>query len=268
MGKLLFCLFALGILPSIADGSPAVRELFDGKTLNGWYKYLRGHGRDGDPKNVISVTNGVIRITGEEFGALVTEEEFSDYRLDVEYRWNGPAYGFKRKWAPDSGVLFHSTGPDGAFDGVWMHSLECNLIKGASGDFWTVGATNRPDIFIEGEAIPGVRLDCGYGKFPIWKEGGEKVHLSGNNRLCRCDIARNWRDKPDVEIAVNEKPMGEWNALSLVCRGETATVYFNGKLVNKATRVSPAHGKIQLQSEGWGVEFRKATLTKLNGRTD
>ena len=51
------------------------------------YTYIKGRGRNVDPKRVFSVTNGVIRVTGEEWGALVTEDEFSDYRLDVDYRF-------------------------------------------------------------------------------------------------------------------------------------------------------------------------------------
>ena len=38
---------------------------------------------------------------------------------------------------------------------------------------------------------------------------------------------------------------------------------FNGKTVNRLTRVSPSKGRIQLQSEGCPVEFRRVTLTPL-----
>jgi hypothetical protein len=94
-------------------------------------------GKNVDPKGVFSVTQGVIRITGEEWGGLVTEETFSNYRLSVEYRWLGTRFGSKTKAALDSGILFHSTGVDGGFGGIWMASHEYNLIQGASGDFWT-----------------------------------------------------------------------------------------------------------------------------------
>ena len=36
--------------------------------------------------------------------------------------------------ARDSGILLHSTGEDGAFSGIWMHSIECQLIEGGTGD--------------------------------------------------------------------------------------------------------------------------------------
>lgn len=241
------------------------RELFNGKNLDGWYTFLQGRGKNNDPKGVFSVTNGVIHITGEEWGALVTEEEFSDYRLDVEYRFLGTRFSSKLNKALDSGILFHSTGPDGGFSGIWMYSHEYNLITGASGDIWTVGSKkDRADMVVEAEADERIHTDptMPNWKFAIWKEGGRKIQLTGNNRLCRFDIDPGWTDTPDVKPAVNEYPTGEWNTATLICRGEAVECIFNGKLVNKATRVVPSRGKIQLQSEGCGVEFRRITLTR------
>ena len=58
------------------DGAASVtaRRLFNGKDLSGWYTFLKERGKNVDPKGVFSVANGVIRITGEEWGGLVTEE--------------------------------------------------------------------------------------------------------------------------------------------------------------------------------------------------
>jgi len=236
------------------------RELFNGRDLTNWYTYLRGRGVDNDPKGVFTVTNGVIHVSGEEFGCLTTKEEFSDYRLQVEYRWTGkPNLGPKKTHAPDSGILFHSIGPDGGFGNIWMLSHEYNLILGASGDIWTVGRKDRPDIFVEGEAGPE-RLE---GKYFIHRKGGEPVRLVGNNRLCRYDIAPDWTDTYEVRPAENENPVGEWNTAELVCSGDKATFYFNGRIVNRITRLSPSRGKIQLQSEGCPIEFRRVTLTPL-----
>ena len=92
------------------------------------------------------------------------------------------------------------------------------------------------------------------------KEGGKAVHLIGNDRLCRSDIARDWTDTFDVRPAANENPIGEWNTAELVCVGDKADFYFNGKLVNRLTRLSPARGKIQLQSEGCPIEFRRIAI--------
>lgn len=237
----------------------AKRELFNGRDLTNWYTFLKGRGKNVDPNSVFSVTNGVLHVTGTEFGCLTTEEEFRDYKLTVEYRWLGTSYGAKKKKALDSGILFHSTGPDGGFCGIWMLSHEYNLIFGASGDFWTVGIKKRPDIFLKAE-VGRERLD---GKYYIHSPGGNEVTLIGNDRVCRSDIARDWTDTPHTKAAVNEMPVGEWNTATLVCRGDTVECWFNGKLVNRATQVSPSAGRIQLQSELCGIEFRHVTIEPL-----
>lgn len=251
------------------------RELFNGRNLDGWYTYLQDRGRDCDPKGVFTVTNGVLRISGEEWGSLITKEAFADYRLTVEYRWLGTAFGDKCDAAPDSGILFHSVGPDGGFEGIWMASHELNLIRGATGDFWTVHPKGSK-MFLCAEVAPMGKAeprrwkedDGSYSMrhfdYPIWCAGGREVRVSGNGRVCRGDIARDWTDTPNAPLAVNEKPMGEWNTATLECRGDKVKAFFNGKLVNEATKVSPARGRIQLQSEGCGVEFRRVTLEPLS----
>ncbi|MEJ7831123.1 MAG: DUF1080 domain-containing protein, partial [Segetibacter sp.] len=47
-------------------------NLFNGKNLNGWYIFLQGRGRDNDPKKVFTVADGLIRISGEEWGCITT----------------------------------------------------------------------------------------------------------------------------------------------------------------------------------------------------
>ncbi len=234
------------------------RSLFNGKDLTGWHTFLRGRGKNVDPKGVFSVTNGVIRITGEEWGGLVSDEEFSNYRLSVEYRWLGTRYAAKTNAALDSGILFHSVGADGGFGGIWMASHEYNLIQGATGDFWTVHPKGT-DMYLKAE----VADETLGGRYFIWKEGGREVTISGNDRVCRLDIDRGWTDTLQAPLAVNEKPAGQWNTAVLECRGDAVGCWFNGKLVNKATHVKPCSGRIQLQSEGCGVEFRNIVLTPL-----
>ena len=80
---------------------------------------------------------------------------------------------------------------------------------------------------------------------------------------CRSDIARDWTDTYTVRPGANEKPIGEWNTPEIVCSGDTATFYFNGTCVNRLTRLSPSRGKIQLQSEGCPIEFRRVALNPL-----
>jgi hypothetical protein len=58
-----------------------------GKNLDGWYTFIKGRGQNNDPLKVFSVQNGMIRITGEEFGCITTHDEFENYILDVKFKW-------------------------------------------------------------------------------------------------------------------------------------------------------------------------------------
>ncbi|MEX0884402.1 MAG: family 16 glycoside hydrolase, partial [Cyclobacteriaceae bacterium] len=61
------------------------QKLFNGQNLDGWYTFLKERGKNNDPKNVFTVKNGIIHISGEEWGCITTEEEFEDYKLVVEF---------------------------------------------------------------------------------------------------------------------------------------------------------------------------------------
>ena len=250
--------FALVALVALTSGAI---ELFNGKDLSGWYTYLQGKGRNCDPDGDICVTNGVIRMSGRGFGALVSDEAFSNYRLRVEYRFlGGEQFGWKKGWAPDSGILFHSTGPDGAFEGMWMESLEMNLIKGATGDFWSVGAPGKDTVALSCRAGARRHED----RFAVYDpQGAEVFTITGNTRVCRMDIDPDWRDRYETTVASNENPIGEWNVAELVCRGDEVTAIFNGKVVNRGFGAKPTSGRIQLQMEGCPIEFRRVTLDPL-----
>ena len=100
-------------------------------------------------------------------------------------------------------------------------------------------------------------------KYLVYDPNGDEVTLVGNSRLARSDIDPAWTDTPAARAAVNENPVGEWNRATLVCRADKVECLFNGKLVNRAT-VCPSRGKIQLQSEGCEIEYRRVTLTRLD----
>ena len=54
----------------------------------------------------------------------------------------------------------------------------------------------------------------------------------------------------------SEKPIGQWNALDVYCRGNTVKTQVNGVRQNLVERVSVASGAIGLQLEGSPIEFR------------
>lgn len=125
--------------PKTADARSIV--LFNGKDLSNWYTFIPH--KDGsdprtDPKKVFQVVDGVIHVSGEEFGCLTTEKEYENYHLKLEFKWG------KKKWPPrekavrDSGILMHVVGPDK----VWPRSIECQIQEHDCGDFYMVGGTS------------------------------------------------------------------------------------------------------------------------------
>ncbi len=67
------------------------------------------------------------------------------------------------------------------------------------------------------------------------------------------------RQKPD-----SEKPPGEWNAIDVVCRGESVEVSVNGVAQNRVTACKPAAGRIGFQLEGMPYELRNLRLAPLD----
>ncbi|MFA6564161.1 MAG: DUF1080 domain-containing protein [Verrucomicrobiia bacterium] len=71
----------------LAETGPGAFELFNGKDLAGWKSFVD------DPKvtqgQVWSARDGVIVCKGEPMGYLYTEQQFTNFKLEVEYRWAG-----------------------------------------------------------------------------------------------------------------------------------------------------------------------------------
>ena len=139
----LLVLFASAISAVFAGNQGAVRSLFNGKDLTGWTIFIphkdKSIASDADPQGVFKVEDGVLHVSGEEFGALTTKDAFENYRLKLEVKWG------TKKWPPrdqaktprDSGVLLHCVGPDK----LWTKSIECQIQEHDFGDFWMVGGT-------------------------------------------------------------------------------------------------------------------------------
>lgn len=235
-------------------------KLFNGKNFDGWYTFLLYRGRDNDPKKVFTVHKGMIRISGEEWGCITTQAEYKDYKIHLEFKWGGKTFAPRLANTRDSGLLLHSQGEDGGSEGIWMHSIECQIIEGGTGDFIVVG--DGSDHF---QIKSTVATEKQSGSFVYEPNGHEHTIIQGRLNWFARDPT--WKDvigfrgKKDVE-----KPLGEWNTLEcLVVDGEI-DIFLNGVLVNRATHIKPAKGRIQIQSEGAEIYFRRVELTPLSGK--
>jgi len=234
--------------------------LFDGKDTSKWYTFLRDQGKDKDPNGNFTVKDGVLRIAGQDYGGLVTKDEYANYKVELVWAWGGKVWPPRDKTARDSGLLVHSTGPDGAVSKSWMQAYQCNMLEGATGDVSVTGPDKAYTFKAEAEERPWGKKTGTY-----WKAGAPAREFVPGNRLLWFNRDPNWenvlgfRDKNDVE-----KPVGEWNTLVVTMKADTMTVQLNGVTVTRAIGLGVTRGKIQIQSEGSEGLFRKVVLTPLD----
>lgn len=207
-------------------------KLFNGKNLDGFYTYLESQGKNQDPDRVFQVRDGMIHVSGTEFGYFATEAEYENYRLTVEFKWGEKTHPPRQGKARDSGILYHFVGPDK----VWPKSIEFQIIEGGTGDV----------ILVDGASLTVGGVTRSQGRFDRFGKGP-------------------WEDVVGYRDPANEveKPHGEWNLLELVAAGDTVKYYVNGKLVNEGSGANPARGKILFQSEGAELFYRRIELEPL-----
>jgi hypothetical protein len=250
--------FDLGSVSGGKKSGNATIHLFNGKDLSGWYTFLKGKGKNIDPEKVFTVQNGLIRISGEEFGCITTNEGYSNYKLEIEYKWGELTFAPRANNARDSGVLLHSTGEDGGFSDTWMHSIECQLIEGGTGDMLVVG-DGTTKFLLTCPVAPEKQGDSF-----VFKEGGKPATINGG-RINWYGRDPGWKDVKGFRGSKDvEKPIGEWNKLLIIVQDKEITIYLNGTLMNHAIDVQPQKGRIQVQSEGAEIFLRRIDLIPIN----
>jgi hypothetical protein len=253
-----------------AQTSTGWKPLMNGKDLSGWDTYLgpvydslegkevgAAIGINIDPRKTFSVVNEdnkpALRISGEHFGGISTQNEFTNYHLRLEFKWG------KLKWAPrknakrDSGLLYHAVGSHGAGYGFWMRSQEFQIQEGDCGDYWSI-AQSIVD-------VPATEVKA--GEFRYDPAGQLQTFGEGKAGGKRCF------KYPDAE-----KPSGEWNVLEVYCFGDISVHVVNGRTVmtlfhsrqpgDDGNDQPLTKGKIQLQSEGAEVFYRDIQIKSIS----
>ncbi len=113
------------LLVMVVTGCTTKTALWNGKDYSGWKLHLDD--KSVDVNSVWSVKNGVVHCKGAPRGYMRTEVEYSNYILEMEWRWV--------EKGSNSGVLLHSQKPDK----VWPICIECQLKSGNAGDFVLLG---------------------------------------------------------------------------------------------------------------------------------
>lgn len=203
--------------------------LFNGKSLDGWYADIPAADGKENKNPSFTIRDGLLVSLGSPGGHLITEKEFSNYSLTVEYRFSAKP--------GNCGVLVHASKPR-ALNNMFPQSIEVQMQSGSAGDFWCIQEN------IEVPDMEKRRPHKEGQKFGGAKEDARQILNLTNG---------------------SEKPVGEWNTMTIEAKGSEIIVHVNGDLVNHGTNATATKGKIALQAEGSEVEFRKVELTPLDG---
>jgi len=231
-----------------------------------WYTWLTDD-RYEDPRGVFTVQpDGIVRISGDGFGGLITHKEYADYHLVMEYRWGTETFRSRKDKSRDSGLLLHCQGPDGGFGGSkgnpgpWMTSIECQIIEGGTGDILVLSGKDENGDPIEAAATCEVTRQ---GTQNVFTPGAEKKRFT-RGRINWYGRDPNWKDVVGFRGANDvESPGQEWTKLEVFAKGDTLVYRVNGVVVNRATEVKPQQGKILVQTEGAEMFVRKFELRPL-----
>ncbi len=128
--KLTVCVVSLAAFVSSCAPKPVAIELFNGKNLDGWKGYLAADSLDTAAE--FTVRDGVIRLSGK-LGYIHTENRYSDYKLEVEWRWP--------EEASNSGI-FQRVQPEYR---ALPECFECQLKAGSAGDLVGLGGAKTAE---------------------------------------------------------------------------------------------------------------------------
>jgi hypothetical protein len=213
-----------------ATGDAATKSLFNGMDLTGWHADVPALDDNPDGRKPFIVRDGMLVSLGRPGGHLLTDDEYENYRLVVEYR-------FARR-PGNCGVLVHASTPRALYS-MFPKSLEVQMQHENAGDFWCI---------VEDIAVPN--MEARRGPKEEWGVDGNK-----KRRI------QNLTDG-------SEKPPGEWNTMVIECVDDEVKAWVNGDLVNHGSKCTATKGHIALQAEGSEVEFRKLELTPIKALSD
>ena len=205
-------------------------SLFNGKNLEGWHVDVPEMDDDANEINPFIIRDGMLVSLGTPAGHLISDAEYENYRLQIEYRFAAKP--------GNCGVLVHSSTPRALYK-MFPKSLEVQMMHENAGDFWCiVEDITVPDM----EKRRGPKEDWGITE-------GKKRRIP------------NLTEK-------SEKKIGKWNKMIVECLDREIKVWVNGDLVNYGFDCTTNKGQIAVQAEGSEVEFRKIELTKISKLSD
>jgi len=246
-------IFFLGCVSTFADNGEWT-QLFNGKNLDGWTPKIRYHQLGENFANTFRVEDGLLTVSydgydefKEQFGHLFYEDEFSHYRLRVEYRFVGEQCKGGPGWAVrNSGLMIHGEKPESmGVDQDFPASIEVQLLGGDGENKRTTSNLCTPgtNVVMDGKLFTP---HC-------TKSSSETYH------------GPQWVTA-EVEVRGNE-------VIKHIIDGKTVLQYskpqldprdaHSQELAEKQGGLMLSGGTISLQSESHPIQFRKVELMVL-----
>lgn len=220
----LFILSTIFILISCTAKQPETRSLINGNDLSGWHIDIPAMDNNPDTINPFIIRDGILVTLGEPLGHIITDDEYENFRLEVEYRFT--------EGAGNGGIMLHSSTLR-AVNNLFPQSLEVQMKHENVGDFWC---------FQEDITVPNMEE----------RRGSKENWGSTDGKL------RNIKKLVDAENSA-----GEWNNIVVESVGNEVKVWLNNTLVNYGYDCTAQKGKIALQSEGSEIEFKRVEITPI-----
>lgn len=208
------------------SSKPESTSLFNGEDLEGWHIDVPEMDSVSDVRNPFIVRKGMLVSLGTPKGHVITNKEYENFRLEIEYRFAGEP--------GNCGVLVFASTPRSLYK-MFPKSIEVQMMHENAGDFWCIVEDITTDNM---EERRGPKAEWGI------TEGKKRriINLTDGS----------------------EKPLGQWNSMTIECSGNTIKVWVNGDLVNYGYNATASKGQIALQAEGAEVEFKKIVLTPIS----
>jgi len=201
-------------------------ELFNGRNTDGWHIDIPEMDTVPSAINPFIVRDGKLVSLGTPQGHLITDDRFENYRLETKYRFAGEP--------GNCGVLVHASTPRSLYK-MFPKSIEVQMYHENAGDFWCI---------VENIKVPNMEARRGLPEEWGITEGKKRRILNLTDGT--------------------EKPLGEWNEMTVECLGDEIKVWLNGEFINYGYESTATQGQIAVQAEGSEVEFEYIRLTPIS----
>jgi len=198
---------------------PRAEKLFNGENLDGWDCFVIEPGVK--MEDVWSVADGNLVTKGEPLGYLFTKQEFSSFRLTIEWRWApGTEPG-------NSGVLLRIAAKPVSF---LPKCVEAQLKHGSAGDIWAfygAAVEGDPERFKKVEGHEQIGDFAGVGK----STDTENKPGEWNKYVIKLD-------GPDLTLRINGKKVNEATGLDVLA-GPIGLQSEGGQIEFRTVRLAP-----------------------------